>query len=144
MKDLAPIVVPPAATPDKAVQPQAKVSAPIVASLHAHLFYLRRSNFPGTSKPHWDPPRLSPQMTLSAPRMCLTNGFTTRRTTGNPLWFRPVDILPFGFMQSLSSVVMRSFSTLDIFCPIALETPLIILAIGEIPLDVPINHPEPR
>jgi imidazolonepropionase-like amidohydrolase len=37
MKDLAPIVLPPAATPGKAVQPYVKVSAPVVALLHARV-----------------------------------------------------------------------------------------------------------
>lgn len=59
---------------------------PGIVGLHDHLFYIARPNF--SSALHasgfpFDPPLLVPQMTFSAPRLYLSGGVTTMRTTGS-------------------------------------------------------------
>jgi imidazolonepropionase-like amidohydrolase len=54
---------------------------PGLVGMHNHLFYVARPNL--DSQWHGDEPLLVPQMTFSAPRLCLAGGVTTMRTTGS-------------------------------------------------------------
>jgi imidazolonepropionase-like amidohydrolase len=54
---------------------------PGIVGMHDHLFYIARPNL--TSRRHFDPPLVVPQMTFSAPRLYLAGGVTTMRTTGS-------------------------------------------------------------
>jgi imidazolonepropionase-like amidohydrolase len=54
---------------------------PGIVGMHNHLFYVARPDL--DSKWNSEPPVLVPQMTFSAPRLYLTGGVTTMRTTGS-------------------------------------------------------------
>jgi imidazolonepropionase-like amidohydrolase len=54
---------------------------PGIVGMHDHLFYIARPNL--DSRRHFDDPVVVPQMTFSAPRLCLAGGVTTMRTTGS-------------------------------------------------------------
>jgi imidazolonepropionase-like amidohydrolase len=54
---------------------------PGIVGMHNHLFYISRPNL--DSRRHFDDPVVVPQMSFSAPRLYLSAGVTTMRTTGS-------------------------------------------------------------
>ena len=54
---------------------------PGIVGMHNHLFYIVRPNL--DSRRHFDDPVVVPQMSFSAPRLYLSAGVTTMRTTGS-------------------------------------------------------------
>jgi imidazolonepropionase-like amidohydrolase len=56
---------------------------PGIVGMHNHLYYIELPNVEPGKKPLWESPLLVPQMMFSSPRLYLSAGVTTLRTTGS-------------------------------------------------------------